>query len=45
MFEKKTNCHNCFEHAKGLKHNQLASSFEQWNFISNGTWKGKKLTM
>ncbi len=35
---------SCFEHAKRfLKHHQFASSFEQWNFISNETSKGKKV--
>ncbi len=41
---KKNHCLNCFEHAKGLlKHHQFASSFEQWNFISIGTLKGKAI--
>jgi len=36
--KKKSSCHSCFEHAKGLlKHYQFASSFEQWNLINNGT--------
>ncbi len=43
-FEKIIQCFNCFEHAKGLlKHHQFASSFEKWNFISNGTLKGNSI--
>jgi len=31
-------------HPKGLlKYHQFASSFEQWNFIGNGTLKGKEI--
>jgi len=42
--KRKTIVHNCFEHKKGLlKHHQFASSFEQWNFISNETLKRKAI--
>jgi hypothetical protein len=41
---KKYYCDGCFVHVKWpLKHHQFASSFEQWNFISNQTLKRKKI--
>jgi hypothetical protein len=44
MFEKKTIIHIYFEHAKGLlKHYQISSNFEQWDFISNEILKGKEI--
>ncbi len=42
--KKKNHCVNCFEDTKGLlKHHQFASSFEQWNFISNQISKRKEI--
>jgi len=40
---KKNIIHSYFEHTKWfLKHHPFASSFEHWNFASNGTWKEEK---
>jgi hypothetical protein len=39
-FSKNSSYDSCFEHAKWLlKHHQFPTSFEQWNFINNGTQK------
>jgi hypothetical protein len=41
--KRKPSCDNRLEHVKQLlKHYQFASSFEQWNFINNGSSKGRK---
>jgi hypothetical protein len=40
---KKNTIHSYFEHTKWLlKHHPFASSFEHWNFASNGTLKEGK---
>jgi hypothetical protein len=42
-FKKIPSYDSCLEHAKGLlKHHQFTTSFDQWNFINNGTLKWKK---